>query len=150
MQEDSQSWLKIDKNIARDIKKFVRIKISWKAFLSFSWRFGATESGFILLIVKNEHQRILLLLLLIIIIIIIINIIIFITIIIIKKNWSCAMTRHHADANINILLTRNLPFDFVRSHALSSCCSIICLPFQVVQIKQVYCKMSTKNLNNHK
>ena len=23
----------------------------------------------------------------------------------------CAMTRHHAEPNINILLTRNLPFD---------------------------------------
>ena len=69
--EDSRGWLKIDKNITRDIKKFVRIKIT------------------------N-------------ITIIIITIII---IIIVKKNWSCAMTRHHAEANINILLTRNIPFD---------------------------------------
>ena len=29
----------------------------------------------------------------------------------IKKNWICAMTRHHAEPNINILLTKNLPFD---------------------------------------
>ena len=29
----------------------------------------------------------------------------------IKENWICAMTRHHAEPNINILLTRNLPFD---------------------------------------
>ena len=28
-----------------------------------------------------------------------------------KKNWICAMTRHHAEPNINVLLTRNLPFD---------------------------------------
>ena len=29
----------------------------------------------------------------------------------IKENWICAVTRHHAEPNINILLTRNLPFD---------------------------------------
>ena len=29
----------------------------------------------------------------------------------IKENWICAMTRHHAEPNIDILLTRNLPFD---------------------------------------
>ena len=29
----------------------------------------------------------------------------------IKENWICAMTRHHAESNINILLTRNLPTD---------------------------------------
>ena len=29
-------------------------------------------------------------------------------IIFIKENWLCAMTRHHAESNINILLTRNL------------------------------------------
>ena len=29
----------------------------------------------------------------------------------IKGNWTCAVTRHHAEPNINILLTRNLPFD---------------------------------------
>ena len=38
-------------------------------------------------------------------------------------------------------------FDFVRSHARFGCCSIVCLRFHVVQIKQVDCKMSTKNLN---
>ena len=30
----------------------------------------------------------------------------------IKENWICAMTRHHAKSNINILLTRNFPIDF--------------------------------------
>ena len=30
------------------------------------------------------------------------------------------------------------------------CCSIDCLSFQVVQIKQVDCKMSTKDVNNYK
>ena len=29
----------------------------------------------------------------------------------IKENWICAMTGHHAKPNINILVTRNLPFD---------------------------------------
>ena len=36
---------------------------------------------------------------------------IFFFIIIIKENWICAMTRHHGEPNINILLARNLPFD---------------------------------------
>ena len=40
--------------------------------------------------------------------------------------------------------------DLVRSHALSGFCSIVCLRFQVVQIKQVDCKMSTKNLSSYK
>ena len=31
--------------------------------------------------------------------------------IIIKENWICAVTRHHAEPNINMLLARNLPFD---------------------------------------
>ena len=71
MWEDSRGWLKIDKNITRDIKKFVRIKIT----------------NITIIIITS------------------------IIIIIVKKNWSCAMTRHHAEANINILLTRNIPFD---------------------------------------
>ena len=29
----------------------------------------------------------------------------------VKENWIYAMTRHHAESNIDILLTRNLPFD---------------------------------------
>ena len=101
----------------------------------------------------------------------------------IKENGICAMTRYHAEPNISMLLTRNLPFgsgvrqwshplmillhclwaksnnrtrdqfecdvtwfrfciDFVLSHAWCGCFSIVCLRFQVVQIKQVYCKMS--------
>ena len=40
-------------------------------------------------------------------------------------------------------------FGFVRSHARCDCCSIVCLRFQVVQIKQVDCKMSNKNVNNY-
>ena len=33
----------------------------------------------------------------------------------IKENWICAMTRYHADSNINILLTKNLPIDSNRT-----------------------------------
>ena len=40
-------------------------------------------------------------------------------------------------------------FDFVHSHARCGCCSIVCLRCQDVQIKQVDCKMSTKNVNNY-
>ena len=40
-------------------------------------------------------------------------------------------------------------FDLVRSHAWHGSCSIVCLRFQVVQIKQADCKMSTKNVNNY-
>ena len=29
----------------------------------------------------------------------------------ITENWICAMSRHHAESNINILLTGNLSFD---------------------------------------
>ena len=29
----------------------------------------------------------------------------------IKENWICALTRHHAEPN-NVLLTKNLPFDY--------------------------------------
>ena len=90
----------------------------------------------------------------------------------IKENWICAMTRH-AEPDINILLTRNLPFDSIMSDSEAIHC-IVCglnrtrecvvnlnvtwLGFafvlisfvhmygavvQVVQIKQVYYKLST-------
>ena len=100
----------------------------------------------------------------------------------IKENWICAETRHHAEPNINTLLTRiflvtltsdseailwwyhcrliwtmehvvNLNvtwlgfffcFDFVRSNSRCSCCSIVCLRFQIVHMKQVDCEMSLK------
>ena len=102
-----------------------------------------------------------------------------------------AMTKHHAEPNVNILLTRNISFDsdviqwshpltrplyclwanwnnkrlvnlkmtwlglffffdFVFLQARYGCCSILCLRFQVVQIKKVDCKMGTKNVNNYK
>ena len=89
----------------------------------------------------------------------------------IKENWICAMIRSHAEPNINILLTRNLPFDYdirqwsrrlmIPMHCLWAKsnnrargrfeCDVVgavvvpvCLLFQVVQIKQVNCNMSTK------
>ena len=49
--------------------------------------------------------------------------------------------------NLNVMC---FCFDFIRSHAWYGCCFIICLCFQVVQIKQVNCQMSTKNVNNCK
>ena len=108
----------------------------------------------------------------------------------IKENWICAMTRHHAEPNINILLTRNphlesdvrqwshplmIPlhclwaksnnrtrhkfeydvtllifllflFDFVDSHARCSCCFIVCLRFQVMQMKQKWAKCFLKSV----
>ena len=41
-------------------------------------------------------------------------------------------------------------FDLVRSYAQCSCCSIVCLRFQIVHIKEVGWKISTKNVNNYK
>ena len=41
-------------------------------------------------------------------------------------------------------------FNFVCSHARCGCFSVVCLRFQVVQIKQVDYKMSTKNVSNYK
>ena len=109
----------------------------------------------------------------------------------IKENWICAVTKHHGEPKINILLTRSFPFDsdvkqrnhalmiplhclwaklnnrmrgqfefdviwfcfcfdFVRSLARCGRCFIVCLRFQVAQIKQADCKMSTKNVNIYK
>ena len=41
-------------------------------------------------------------------------------------------------------------FNFFHSHARCGCCSIVCLRFQDVQLKQVDWKMSNKNVNNYK
>ena len=39
---------------------------------------------------------------------------------VVKESWICAMTRSHAEPNINILLTRNLPFhSYVRQRSQS-------------------------------
>ena len=41
-------------------------------------------------------------------------------------------------------------FEILGSHALCRCCSIVCLRFQVVQIKQIYYRSSTKNVDSYK
>ena len=41
-------------------------------------------------------------------------------------------------------------FDFVGSHARCGCCSIVRLDFQVLQIKQVDCKIVRLQLNEKK
>ena len=41
-------------------------------------------------------------------------------------------------------------FDLLRSYALCSCCSIVCLRFQVGQIKQIDLKMSINEVNSYK
>ena len=41
-------------------------------------------------------------------------------------------------------------FGFVRSHARRGCCSIVCLPFQSVQIKQIDCKIRTNTVQKLK
>ena len=38
----------------------------------------------------------------------------------VDENQICAMIRHHAEPNINILLTRNFPFDSDVSEAIPS------------------------------
>ena len=46
----------------------------------------------------------------------------------VKVNWICAMTRHHAEPNINILLTKNLCFDYgVRQWSHPSMIPLPCL-----------------------
>ena len=39
-------------------------------------------------------------------------------------------------------------FNLVCSYARCSCCSMVYLRFQLLQIKQIDCKMITKNVNN--
>ena len=59
--------------------------------------------------------------------------------------WVNSNNRKHGqfeyDVNLFIYL---FIFDFVHSHARCRCCFIVCLRFQVMQIKLVNCKMSTK------
>ena len=81
------------------------------------------------------------------------------------------MTRNHAEPNINILLTRNLPFNsddrqssqllVIPLHSLRAKSSNrtrgqleydltwFCFCFNFVQIKLVDCKMGIKNVNNY-
>ena len=59
--------------------------------------------------------------------------------------WANSSNSMRGQLNVTCLF---FCFDFVCS--LCGCCSLICLRFQVVQIKEVYCKMSTKNVNSYK
>ena len=54
------------------------------------------------------------------------------------------------DQDLNITHVYCLTFLFVHIYAPRGCCSIVCLHFQFMQVKQVDCKMTTKNLNNYK
>ena len=87
----------------------------------------------------------------------------------IKENWIFTMTRyaksdseailwwyhcivcglnrtieHVVNLNMTWLYFFYFWFDFVCSNARCRCCPIVCLCFQVMQIKQIDCKMSTK------
>ena len=61
-------------------------------------------------------------------------------------NWT---TGRLVSLNVMWLYFLFFLFDFVHSHARCRCCSIVCLRFQDVQIKQVDCKMNTENVNNY-
>ena len=64
--------------------------------------------------------------------------------------WAKSNNRTRGQFKCDVCDLVLLCFDFVCSHAQSGCCSMVCLWFQVVKIKQVECKMSTKNVNNYK
>ena len=52
----------------------------------------------------------------------------------------------HCEHDVALFFLVLFSFDFVHSHALCDCCSIVCLRFQVTQIKQVDYKMSLKKV----
>ena len=58
--------------------------------------------------------------------------------------WAKSNNGTHSQFEYDVALSFLFLFDFVHSHARCGCCSIVCLRFQVVQIKRVDCKMSTK------
>ena len=59
----------------------------------------------------------------------------------VKQNGHC---EHDVALFFLVFFLVLFSFDFVHSHALCGCCSIVCLRFQVTQIKQVDYKMSLK------
>ena len=59
--------------------------------------------------------------------------------------WVKSNNRMRGQFECDVILFLLL-FGFVHSHVRCGCCSIVCLRFQLRQIKQVHCKMSTKNL----
>ena len=64
--------------------------------------------------------------------------------------WASWNYRMRGQFECDVLCFCFVCFDFVYSHGRCSCCSIDCLRFQDMQIKQVDCKMSTKNVNKYK
>ena len=52
--------------------------------------------------------------------------------------------RSQSQSEYDVTLFFLFLFDFVHSHGRCGCCSRVCLRFQVMQIKQVDCKISTK------
>ena len=58
--------------------------------------------------------------------------------------WTKSNSRKCGQFKNEVTLAFLFWFDFVHSHARCSCCSIVCLRFQAVQIKQVDYKMNTK------
>ena len=58
--------------------------------------------------------------------------------------WAKLNNRTRGQFEYDVTLVFLFLLDFVHSHARCGCCSIVCLRFQVMPIKQVDCKMSTK------
>ena len=58
--------------------------------------------------------------------------------------WAKSNNRTGGQFEYDVTLVFLFLFDFVHSDARCGCCSIVCLRFQVMQIKQVDFKMSTK------
>ena len=63
--------------------------------------------------------------------------------------WAKSNNRTRGQFEYDVTLFWVFLFDFVHSRARCGCCSIVCLRFQDVQIKQVDCKMNTENVNNY-
>ena len=57
--------------------------------------------------------------------------------------WAKSNNKPHGQFKCDVTWFR-FCLDFVRSHIQCGCCSIVCLRFQVVQVKQIDWKMNTK------
>ena len=60
--------------------------------------------------------------------------------------WAKSNSRVRGQFEYDLTLVFLFLFDFVHSHARCGCYSILCLRFQVMLIKQIDWKMSTKNI----
>ena len=63
--------------------------------------------------------------------------------------WAKSNNRTHGQFEYDVICFVFF-FYFGRLHERCDCCYIVYLRFQLAQIKQVNCKMSTKNVNNYK